>query len=313
MRRMIEAAEPSVPTAVAPPWRPRGETIRWLIIAAMIVFDLVGLNLGRIDVNWDSAIPSAELVAWVAIYGLAVQQVRRRLSRFPTTQRVATFMGDFCLSAVQLGAFSLISAPLTYILARTDLPLIDAQLIAIDHALGFDWAEAADWVTGHHPVVAVLRWAYFTHITQSWILIVLGSLWHPGRRNGEFIWTFMISLLICIALWVPGPALSMGGEVGSYMPVLKALRAGEPIMLDWGNLQGVVSFPSFHAALGVIYIYAARHRLWALIPFAALDTLMIIATPPIGGHYLTDTLAGVAVALVSILVARRLQRMERAA
>jgi len=91
------------------------------------------------------------------------------------------------------------------------------------------------------------------------------------------------------------------------MPVLKSLRAGEPMVLDWGHLDGVVQFPSFHAALGTIYIYAARHRLWALIPFAVLDTLLIVATPPMGGHYLSDTLAGIAVALIAIAVTRRLQ------
>ncbi len=152
----------------------------------------------------------------------------------------------------------------------------------------------------------MLRWAYFSHIEQSWILIALGSLWMPGRRNGEFIWTFMISLTICCAGFAVAPALAMGGATG-YVPVLKSLRAGEPMMFDWGHLEGLVAFPSFHAALGTIYIYAARHRLWALIPFVILDAMMIAATPPMGGHYLTDTIAGIGVALISIGLTRRLQ------
>jgi membrane-associated phospholipid phosphatase len=35
---------------------------------------------------------------------------------------------------------------------------------------------------------------------------------------------------------------------------------------------------------------------------------MIVATVPCGGHYLVDTLAGLVVAAVSILVVRRVQR-----
>jgi membrane-associated phospholipid phosphatase len=153
----------------------------------------------------------------------------------------------------------------------------------------------------------VLRWAYFTHVEQCWVLIALGSLWYPGRRNGELIWCFMISLTLCCAVSAIVPAFSMGSDVGSYVPVLKSLRAAGPVPLAWDRLEGIVSFPSFHAALATIYLYAARHRLWAFIPFALLDTLMLASTPPIGGHYLTDVIGGIAVALVAIGVTRRLQ------
>jgi membrane-associated phospholipid phosphatase len=159
----------------------------------------------------------------------------------------------------------------------------------------------------HGGLHDALKWAYFTPIQQSWALLALGSFRRPGGRNGELIQPFMIAIAICTAVSVVLPSLAMGGEVSSYIPALEALRAGTLDTLVWNKLEGIIQFPSFHAALAVIFTYAARHRWWTLIPFAALNALMLAATPPIGGHYLVDTLAGLAVAVVAIAVSRRLQ------
>jgi hypothetical protein len=241
------------------------------------------------------------------VYGLALDQVRQRAGRFARLRWIAAFLGDFFFSAAQLGVFLAASAPLTYILARANLPLIDSQLSAVDHIVRFDWTVMHDWVTQRPVIHDVLRWAYSTHVNQCWGLIALGSLWFPARRNAELIWCFILSLMICCVVSAVVPSLAMGGDAGGYVPVLKSLRAGEPMILDWNRLEGIVQFPSFHAALATIYLYAARHRLWTLIPFAALDTLMLISTPPIGGHYLTDVLGGIAVAVIAISVTRRFQ------
>ncbi|MGB8840206.1 MAG: phosphatase PAP2 family protein [Aliidongia sp.] len=287
--------------------RPTAAALGWLVVGTIIVVDLIGLPLAGISVNWSSMKDPALFVGLLLLYGLALGQLRRRVERFRRLRSVIVFIDDFCLSAAQLSAFSIASAPLTYILARAGLPLIDRQLGMVDHFLQFDWSVTRDWVVQHPAIHELLRWAYLTHINQCWILIILGSLWFPGRRNAELIWGFMLILLICCAVSAVLPALSLGGDASAYLPILKSLRAGEPMVLDWNRLEGIVSFPSFHAALAILYIYAARHRLWALIPFAALDTLMLISTPPIGGHYLTDVLGGIAVALIAIGVTRWVQ------
>jgi membrane-associated phospholipid phosphatase len=304
---MTEAAARRIPTIRIARRLLTGDTGRWLVVAAVTVFDLIGFKVADIEVDWPSAEGSAELIAFFLVYAVAFDQVRRRSDRFPFVQRFAAFIADFGFSAVQLAVFALVSAPLTYILARADRPLIDLQLGAADRLLGFDWAGTQAWVTLHRPVYAVLRWTYFSHIAQSWTLLALGSLWYPGRRNGELIWSFMISLVICAAGSAVAPALSMGGDAAGYLPVMRSLRDGSPVLLAWDQMQGIVSFPSFHAALGTIFIYVARHRLWALIPFAILDTLLLISTPPIGGHYLTDVIGGICVALIAIALTRRLQ------
>ena len=68
--------------------------------------------------------------------------------------------------------------------------------------------------------------------------------------------------------------------------------------------EGIISFPSLHAALAVIVIVA----LWP-IPvlrwvILALNTLMLAATPIDGSHYFIDVIAGIAIAALSVLAAR---------
>ncbi|MBA2400684.1 MAG: phosphatase PAP2 family protein, partial [Bradyrhizobium sp.] len=68
----------------------------------------------------------------------------------------------------------------------------------------------------------------------------------------------------------------------------------------------VVSFPSFHAASGILYM-------WALWPVryvggvaVALNLLMIASTPVIGAHYMIDVFGGVALAVVGICLSKYL-------
>jgi membrane-associated phospholipid phosphatase len=76
------------------------------------------------------------------------------------------------------------------------------------------------------------------------------------------------------------------------------------------NGGGIVTFPSMHAAIAVIYIYCARHRLWALLVLAPWNLMMLASTPTVGGHYLVDVIAGIAIALASIGLYRAFQRRQ---
>lgn len=66
------------------------------------------------------------------------------------------------------------------------------------------------------------------------------------------------------------------------------------------NSEGIITFPSLHAALGILFAAA----LWRVrgIKSAALmpGALTLIATPAYGSHYFVDVIAGVAAANASI-------------
>ena len=58
--------------------------------------------------------------------------------------------------------------------------------------------------------------------------------------------------------------------------------------------------------IGVIATYALRDTRALLIPAIVLNGTMIVATLPVGGHYLTDVLAGAAITIAAIYAVRHL-------
>ena len=70
--------------------------------------------------------------------------------------------------------------------------------------------------------------------------------------------------------------------------------------------MGIVSFPSFHATLAAIFIWAfgAMPRLAG--PGRGWAILTIVATPVFGGHYGVDVLMGLLLAPPAIVAAQRL-------
>jgi membrane-associated phospholipid phosphatase len=84
--------------------------------------------------------------------------------------------------------------------------------------------------------------------------------------------------------------------------VILALRHHAIHSLDLGALHGLVCAPSFHAASAVIYTVTAFRIAALRWPVAGLNAVMLLATPVEGTHYLTDLLAGMAVACIALSI-----------
>jgi membrane-associated phospholipid phosphatase len=69
-------------------------------------------------------------------------------------------------------------------------------------------------------------------------------------------------------------------------------------------MNGIVQMPSYHTVLVVLFTYAFRGTGLIGYVIAALNIFMLLAIPPVGGHYLVDVLAGGALALGAIAVRR---------
>ena len=68
---------------------------------------------------------------------------------------------------------------------------------------------------------------------------------------------------------------------------------------------GLVAMPSFHAAAGAIFVWAGWSFKWLRAPVLLLNSLMWVATITVGAHYMVDVPAGIAVAALSIWIAKR--------
>jgi membrane-associated phospholipid phosphatase len=76
-----------------------------------------------------------------------------------------------------------------------------------------------------------------------------------------------------------------------------ALRSGEMTRISLTHVNGLITFPSFHAALATILIYASRGVKMLFPLYLVLNLLMLAATPTVGGHYFIDIIAGAGIVL----------------
>jgi membrane-associated phospholipid phosphatase len=85
-----------------------------------------------------------------------------------------------------------------------------------------------------------------------------------------------------------------------HVPEIMGQRDGTIINISRLAPTGLVTFPSFHAAGAVLLAWAVSHIPYLRLPGLLLSILMLAATPLHGSHFLTDVLAGMILAALSI-------------
>lgn len=207
-------------------------------------------------------------------------------------------------------SFSAIGAMLTYLAAYMPGPLYDAQFTELDGAIGFSWLTWYELTRANVAVDTLLRLAYHSLIVQILGSIVIFAHTERAGRNQELFWTAVIALLITSALSKLFPAagtfyhFKIDLERAIHLPHLLNLLAGTQAEFSFNDMQGIVTFPSYHAALAIIFIYVHRGHRILLPAMAVLNVLVLLSTPSFGGHYLADIIGGCLVALVSITLLR---------
>jgi membrane-associated phospholipid phosphatase len=76
-------------------------------------------------------------------------------------------------------------------------------------------------------------------------------------------------------------------------------------VVRFDELEGLVSFPSFHVAGALIVLWAARRRRWLLMPLVCWNLVLIASTFMTGVHYVIDVIASVPLFLGSVALYQR--------
>ena len=71
-------------------------------------------------------------------------------------------------------------------------------------------------------------------------------------------------------------------------------------------MEGIITFPSYHAALAIVLGWALWQVAWLRWPGVVVNGLVVAATPIDGGHYFVDVFAGAVIAALAIAAARSL-------
>ena len=215
----------------------------------------------------------------------------------------------------QVLVFSCLGAALSYQVAAKAGPLWDPAFRAWDQALGFSSGNAFAALDGR-PLLAALNTAMYHSLVPQMVVALLALAWF-GKLYEMRVLLFasiaaglgaiLLSGLLPAAgnLYDPAAYPNLGSSAAwLHRGDIEALRAGTLKTLDLDQMKGIVTFPSYHAALATIYIAAFRTMpvlRWLGGGWAALT---VAATPAGGGHYLVDVIAGIVLALLALKLAR---------
>ncbi len=275
----------------------RESTLKWLTLGGIALIDAVWIAASDFHLVFAGAAGPIICALLFAAAAYFFRVVRRNPTLFILTDTLAQLIACFAVCGV-----------LSYLVISTNQPLADSQLAALDRALGFDWPRFIRWVQARPPVDYALWLAYHSSIVQMFMIVFLLSHWSE-TRVGELSCTIIISLILTILISGALPCASAYPFFGATRPDivpeigvndLFALRDGSLRALNLTTMDGLITFPSFHVILSLLFIYVMR-GMPILFPLGALlNIAVIVSTLTAGGHYLVDSLGALAVTAVSV-------------
>jgi hypothetical protein len=285
----------------------RLDRLIWTIVAIMAAIVASAPVVSNFYVDWQTfAAPISACLTLVAggwFYGSLRPDAR---------------LASGLVSTAQVVTIAAVGAPLSYLAAAANLPLIDHALDGVDQATRLDWRALLGWMNERPVLFEILRPIYLSLTLQMTVAVL--CLAFTGRHVWLRVYTlaFLFAALLTIAMSAVLPAAGAwphygltGAEspnlvptVSTSWPVFFGLRDGSFRALVAVGSEGIITFPSLHAALAVILIAALwpiRRLRWVILP---LNAVMLAATPIDGSHYFIDVWSGIAIAVVSLVAAR---------
>ena len=287
----------------------RAEAAVWMVIGLMAIVIAGFALLTSFEIAWRSFLAPAILAPLLASGGWFYRSVRNE-------QR----LGAILASTAQIIGFAAVAAPLSYIAAAAGFALQDMTMDAWDHDLQFDWMQMVMFISSYPLLQLVLLLAYSSFALQTVTTVLALGIAGQLDRLGIFVTAFVCTTLVTIAVsavypatgpWLfldIQPAMANGFLPASSTswPVFIGLRDGTLHTVYGLNSEGIITFPSLHAALGILFaaaLWRVRGVRWIAL---ALNGLMLVATPAYGSHYVVDVIAGIGVAAVCWIVVARL-------
>lgn len=215
-----------------------------------------------------------------------------------------------------------INGALAVVAVSWDLPVIDADLLQIDHALGFDptrFSALLGSIPGAGGVLDAVYWASFPiALALTCALFISGE-----RHRGAAVTFLLVSTITACAIlgsflpakgslvFQPLSPVELSGLPNYagvwYLEEMNYLRSGANKIVDLCHVGAVLTFPSFHTCMLLIFLWGAFPLAWLRWPILILSVLTLLSVFPIGGHYLADVIGAAAIVIMALALVRRLQ------
>jgi membrane-associated phospholipid phosphatase len=220
-------------------------------------------------------------------------------------------------SLLQIVLFSAFFSLLTYLALAAGMPLYDDLLARWDAFMGFDLLRLLAWKAQHPLVSTILDKSYDTMLPQTAVIVAVLGFANDRVPLKLFMLRMMLAGLVTFVFIALMPAAGTPDGYGlaptalqaGYLEHLHALRSGQLRVFDYRRVEGLATFPSFHAIWSMLMVVAVSHRRVLCALFALFNAVVIISTVTSGGHYLCDVWGGAIIAVVVCLLtpARKFQ------
>ncbi|WP_043344399.1 phosphatase PAP2 family protein [Cupriavidus basilensis] len=279
----------------------RGDAIRWMIALGFLVLDSIWLAASGRSVAHASLVAIGRAVAMLAGIALILSLIAG-MPRVTATSRGLHYrrLALVAQCGALLVAFTNIMSVMSYLMITLAPPLMDARLAELDKLLGFDWPQVYNWVRARPAVTLILQLAYASGLAQLLLVPMLTGLAGRAEHLREFMSNMILSCTLLLLIAAPWPAagayVSFGVASAAEMASVShfnVLRAGAMQVFDLAHVQGLVSIPSYHTAMALIFVQTMRWTRTGFVVACLLNLAMILSTPTEGGHYLVDVVGGV--------------------
>ncbi len=288
----------------------------WIIIALLAVDIVWGVLAGF---SFDMLSFLTPIIAMTVLFAIGWFYTYHR-----PDQNIANLM---IWTGLLFGTFAA-GLVLSYLSTSLNFPLVDKELLVVDRAIGFDWIGLVKFVTSHPYLLVALH--LFYALTLPLLALVLVYLALSGKTKvlevymTTLLLTAIIVSLLCGILPAIGafiyldlsatdfhgfkPVIFVEGMKNYFVHDFEALRDGSLRHISLSSATGIITFPSFHAVLSLVTVLALRGTGWLFIVSVFLFVGTMLSVPVIGGHYLVDVFAGLAITVISWEAAERVQR-----
>ena len=223
-------------------------------------------------------------------------------------------LSDSVIAIVVMVLFSIPGLFGQYAALSLNRPYADPWLAHLDESLGIHMPTVVQWVTAHPTVYNLLLVGYASFLWQvSFAPLVIAVF------SRERLWTYVVAYqaawslaLIGIALFpAEGVFVHYGYHIDMHMIGTEVVtdihraRMHLPWTLSIGSTNGLVSFPSFHAAVAILMAWTMRGRnvLGALV--LVVNAFLILGTAFLGSHYVVDVIASLVMMPAVLWMAER--------
>lgn len=281
----------------------------WMIALnlLMLVLAVIGFLLNHFFIhfyapfNYVAFMPgSLILVILLWLWGSA-NRVDYPKSAYLILSVLYTIFASFCLGVL---ALAVMLTPSPWVLS--------IQLLMVDQWLGFKQLAVMHWMAHHMTLVSILDWCYHSWEWEVLCMVPVLTLCRQFPLACRFLlYSTMLSLLFCL-IYMIWPSLSPAAVLPQHIfnescydciHRFELLRHHQHYAF---GTCGLIDFPSYHAALAMLAIWAFWRVPLLNILVTVFNSAIILATFLLGYHYLIDVIvAAIIVILLLVLMRHR--------